>query len=106
MGVDGVASAFSIVAVSGLITVTALILLSVPVLAPIVRLESLPLVRALQPLFWSDKSGVGPTVDAIDGSARGPGHIRYTREAQGFGTQPSQRSPVRKPRFPVSGFLL
>jgi hypothetical protein len=47
--------------------VTALILLRVPVLAPIVRLESLPLVRALQPLFWTTRvESIRPLMRSTD----------------------------------------
>jgi hypothetical protein len=55
----------------GVIAIAGIVLLSVPVMAEIAILRSLPLGRGAATLSWTGKSGVTPTVSSIRGSARG-----------------------------------
>jgi hypothetical protein len=50
---------------------TALIGLSVPVLAEVARLTSLPLGKGTATITWTGKGGLHPTVTAVHGTARG-----------------------------------
>lgn len=53
------------------VAVVAVMLLSVPVLAAISRLRSIPLGHGSATISWTGKGGVTPTLSSIRGSARG-----------------------------------
>ncbi len=55
----------------GVSAVTAAVLLSVPVMAAMSRLRSIPLGRGSATISWTGKSGITPTITSIHGSARG-----------------------------------
>ncbi len=55
----------------GVFAATALGLLSIPVLAEIARLTSIPLGRGSATITWTTQSGTSPTTNLISGSARG-----------------------------------
>jgi hypothetical protein len=59
-----------VAAVVGLVA-TALLLLSVPVVAEVARLTSLPLGKGTATVTWTGKGGVNNTITSISGSARG-----------------------------------
>ena len=59
-----------VTAVVGLVA-TALLLLSVPVLAEVARLTSLPLGKGTATVTWTGKGGVTDSITSISGSARG-----------------------------------
>jgi hypothetical protein len=63
-------SRFRTVAV-GLMAITAVVLLSVPVVGAISRLRSIPLGKGSATISWTGKGGVTPTMSSIRGSARG-----------------------------------
>jgi hypothetical protein len=76
-------SRFRTVAV-GVLAITAVVLLSVPVMAAISRLTSLPLGRGSATISWTGKGGVTPTLSSIRGSVRGLAIV-------GSGTAPKPR---------------
>jgi hypothetical protein len=55
----------------GVIAIAGIVLLSVPVMAEIASLRSLPVGRGSATLSWTGKSGLTPTINSIHGSARG-----------------------------------
>ena len=55
----------------GVFAATALGLFSIPVLAEIARLTSIPLGRGSATITWTTQSGTSPTTNLISGSARG-----------------------------------
>jgi hypothetical protein len=55
----------------GAIAIAGVLLVSVPVMAEIAALRSIPLGRGSATLSWTGKSGITPTIDSIRGSARG-----------------------------------
>jgi hypothetical protein len=63
-------SKFRPLAVGGL-AIAAVLALSVPVMAELSRLRSIPLGRGSATITWSGKSGLAPTISSIHGSARG-----------------------------------
>jgi hypothetical protein len=53
------------------VAITAVMALSVPVMAEIARLEQLPLGSGSATISWTGKTGVTPTISSISGKARG-----------------------------------
>ena len=51
--------------------ITAVVAISVPVMAEIARLEQLPLGSGSATISWTGKSGITPTISSISGTARG-----------------------------------
>ena len=68
---ESVASSRVRTACVGVIAIAAVVLLSVPVMAEIASLRSIPLGRGSATISWTGKSGVTPTISSIRGSARG-----------------------------------
>lgn len=55
----------------GLLVTAAVMLLSVPVMAEVARLRSIPLGRGTATITWTGQSGLTPTITSVHGAARG-----------------------------------
>ncbi len=53
------------------IAITAVVAISVPVMAQIARLQQIPLGSGSATISWTGKSGIRPTITSISGKARG-----------------------------------